>query len=280
MEIGAGKFAHYRAVRSLKSSFAGAYRMTEADTHLHLLIDKESPFDPGELQLVLQAAGAEGLSALWLMEHRDADHYETLLEALFETGRFGGKLRAPGVWLTPEGIVLRSGCEVSLRGGGDVGVLASPNVLRGLSPEKGAYYLSALLDALDVTNEPYIISAHHLLSPGKDIVGLQGCLGRLSAIELPGKDPGREDTYRQLAAAHQLPMVSGSDSHTWMQVGAGRTAFDAPPDAPIEVLAQCIAAGGARPSVSQHASCMVRLSRMYRSYRRSHHERPRPEAAR
>jgi hypothetical protein len=197
--------------------------MFAIDTHVHLLVGKAAPPLWDEIAFATTVASADGLAVLCVTEHLDANHYPALVRGLFGTLRLGGRLLSPGSLLLDHGLLLSCGAEVALEGGGDIGVHAAPQVLLELDRRKGAYSLAALLAALRAQPAPFALVAHHVLWPRKAIDGLARHAGALDALELPGKDAARAEAYRSRAAELDLPMVGGSDAHTWVQIGSARS---------------------------------------------------------
>lgn len=239
------------------------------DTHVHLLISKDARPDWSEIRFTFTAARRDGLDLLCICEHLDAIHYGALLEGLFEENRFMGQPMAPGVLRLDNGILLSSGAEVSLRGGGDVGVHASPAVLRRLERRKGHYSLGELLDTLQQSGEPTAVVAHHVYVGGKWIDELPSLGHRLNAIELPAKDLAAREKYRGLAAELNLPLVGGGDGHTWLQIGACYThiADTAWPDSTrfsLPEFKNILADKNVTPVPVLGAERFVRMSRLYR----------------
>ncbi|AJX35245.1 PHP-associated domain-containing protein [Burkholderia oklahomensis] len=239
------------------------------DTHVHLLPSKSASPDWDEIRFTLDAARRDGLDAVCICEHLDATHYHALLADLFERNVLGGAPLSEGVLRLPNGLTVSAGAEVSLRGGGDAGVHASPSTLRALDPQKGVYSLPALLDALEAAGEPYAIVAHHVYFNHKWIDELPSAGRRLDAIELPAKDLGASDRYRSLASQLELPLVGGGDGHTWLQVGACYTffpddAWSSGADFSVQRFKDALKARHAEPVPIPGADRFIRMSRLYR----------------
>lgn len=196
--------------------------MNRIDLHVHFLISKVAPPDWQDLAFLVESARNDGLDILGVAEHRDALHYQTLIDGLFSELRLGGTLIAPGVLRLENGLILSSAAEVALAGGGDVGVHAAPERLLALKSEKGAYTIGELLAALGEDTGTTVV-AHHYFWNNKSFAGLDYVADRLDAVELPAKDLAKADKYRELALVLDLPLVGSSDAHTWVQVGSCRS---------------------------------------------------------
>lgn len=194
----------------------------DIDTHVHLLISKTAKPDWAEIAFTTEVAVTEGLHVICVAEHRDALHYSELIEGLFFENKLGGELIEPGMLSLPNGSILSSAAEIALKGGGDVGVHASPEVLLSLRPEKAAYSLEELLAELHPHRHDVTVIAHHVFWKNKGIAELRQCAGLVDGLELPAKDLAQEVRYRALADELGLALVGGGDAHTWPQVGQCR----------------------------------------------------------
>jgi hypothetical protein len=191
------------------------------DTHVHLLIDKLAEPDAAQIRERIAYAADRGLRAVCIMEHLDAAHYARLISEVFVENRLGWHPLEGGVMMTREGVMVFSGAEVSLHGGADVGVHAAPAVLLSLNRAKGHYTLSGLRQALQGSGQEFLIVAHHVLLPGKHCQELYDDPSLVDALEIPGKVPAMAPRYRELSHVFNLPVVSGSDAHVWVQIGVG-----------------------------------------------------------
>lgn len=190
------------------------------DTHTHLILTKVSGIDWDHVAQALKGAAAADLDIVYVSEHVDAVGYEELLRGLFEQGRMGGELLAPGVVKLDDGPILRAAGEVPCRNGEDIGVHTDIDVLFELHRAKGHYTVSELLDQLDATSRPYAAIVHHVYWPTKYSDDIAENASRLHAIELPSRHLDEEERYHKLAADLGLPLVGGSDAHSFIQYGA------------------------------------------------------------
>ena len=198
-------------------------RPMKIDTHVHLLIDKQSRPCKVQIRLLFKHACKIGLSGLVITEHRDAAHFESLVRRIFLQNEFGLDQVESGHLRTNDGVSVYSGAEISIAGGGDVGVHASPDVVLGLSNARSEYTVASLRRALEESGEPFLMVAHHLLNPGKWLTELDVEPHLVHAIEIPGKAPNEIVEYISLVKSMNKPACSGSDAHVWIQLGAGST---------------------------------------------------------
>lgn len=195
----------------------------QVDTHVHLLVSKSARPDWQEIEFCFEVARRDGLDALCIAEHRDADGYEELIEGIFLRPKFDGQILEPGVILLANGLVLSSAAEVAIRGGGDIGIHTSPEKLLAIPKDKGIVSGIELLEMLSRDASEYVAVLHHLLIPGKWPIDVEAWGIKVDAIELPGKQLESETEYRSIAEKLSKPIVGGSDSHTWIQIGICRT---------------------------------------------------------
>ena len=193
------------------------------DTHVHLLTSKTSRPDWGEIAYTFFAAREKNIDVLCLTEHRDAVGFEELYLELFSENRFGGEVKPNGTLTLSSGITISPGAEVSLSGGGDMGVHTDLSTVMGFDRRKNSYTAAELLKLLSEGGSGYVSVAHHLLLDGKWWRDFEQVIGHVDAIEVPGKQATSMVSYLELANRYSKGQLSGSDAHTWVQLGAGLT---------------------------------------------------------
>lgn len=242
------------------------------DTHVHLLLTKDSSPSWREIKLVAEVARAKGIDALCITEHLDARYYEQLVKGIFFEKRLGGQIVSPGICVLDNGLILTSAAEVSIKGGGDIGVHTDPDTLLSLDKEKGIYSLDSLCNVLTARNQPYVLVVHHIYRPGKWVSLSDEQVEKIDALELPAKDVNLLDKYRCYRIVLDIPSVTGSDSHTWAQIGAGYTNFPNKENSNGEVsltfseLKQMISLHQGVSTYSPEAEKIVKASQLYRSF--------------
>lgn len=189
------------------------------DTHVHFLVSKEARPNWEEIKFATEVARYEGLSLLCICEHLDAIYYPELMDGLFIKRLLGGDLIEPGVLRLSNGLILSCGAEVSIEGGGDIGIHASVATILSLNRSKGAYSLQELLSKLSESSDTTLAVAHHVYWPRKWIENLSDSAPQLDAIELPAKDLSQTSRYDALGHDLKLPIIGGGDAHTWLQIG-------------------------------------------------------------
>jgi hypothetical protein len=242
--------------------------MTSIDTHVHFLISKVAEPDWRELAFFVEAARGDGLDHICVSEHLDALHYESLVRGIFEEMRLGGEMLHPGVIRLGNGLVLSSAAEVALRGGGDVGVHARPEVLLALRREKGAYTVRELLDGLVADVDRVAVVAHHYYWANKSFDGLSENASRIDGLELPAKDLRNEERYRSLSASLSLPLIGASDAHTWVQAGSCHSVIADGDSLVLDhgTLKRLMRKGALTATPIEHADERVRISKLLRQH--------------
>lgn len=241
------------------------------DTHVHLLESKTCRPDWSEISYTFHVAKEKNIDVLCVTEHRDAVGYEELFIEIFLGNRLGGQLNADGALQLAAGTIIRPAAEVSLFGGGDMGVHSDLNTVMSLSGRKNEYNAEDLLSFLSGRGEDYVSVAHHLLLNGKWWAGFEQVIHLVDAIEIPGKQASVMDDYLKLAVRHSKSRLSGSDAHTWIQLGAGLTRIEYEADRTKGVLGfdtalfkKFVLENETVPCVSNSADELVRIARLYK----------------
>ncbi len=196
------------------------------DTHVHLLPTKKSRPDWEEVRFTFQVARTKGLDVVCLTEHRDSLGFDELYGEIFGENKLGGRVLKDDVIVLPSGLMISPGAEVSLSGGGDIGVHANVKAVMDLRPLSMACTATDVLGELEKGKNSYFTVAHHLLGDGKWWCDLEDIIQKIDAIEIPGKHPSWVGQYEKLMCDYNKAGVSGSDAHTWIQVGVGKTMVD------------------------------------------------------
>lgn len=241
------------------------------DTHSHLLYTKESSPDWKAISFFFDIAKLKGLDVLCVTEHLDALCYDELIDCLFQQNCLNGKLLREGVIQLTNSLIISSGAEVSLVGGADVGLHAKPSVLQALNKKKGYYNLYNLVDEVASLTDDYIIVGHHLYKPGKWIENIEEQAKFLDAVELPAKDIIQKERYESLKVSLNKHFVSGSDSHTWVQLGVGYTIIqdevsDKECDFSIRLFKEAINDNRSSVQILMEPEKIIKISSAYRQY--------------
>lgn len=197
--------------------------MKRIDTHTHPIMSKRFLFNPAALLRLIAIGKKVGLHGVALTEHFHAPEYWRIHEHLAETYACEeGVFSADGLFIIP-------GAEVNVRPAAHVIVLGEVEELRRLDgsfPELlSRGYQPELREFLDVTDDFELLRiGAHMFRRQKELGKFPASdLRRLHALEVNGKDFGREVMLLVQARALGLPIVAGSDAHHWLQVGVRHT---------------------------------------------------------
>ena len=234
------------------------------DSHVHLLLSKKQKTpDWALITCMLEVAKLDELDALCITEHIEADAYQALMEGLFIDGSLQGSALEEGR-LSYQGVAIFPGAELELADRSNVGVHTDLEGLMALERRAGAYTLEGIHAALAQRGRPFKLVAHHIFWPGKTGDDLQALGQYVSAIEVPAKDLLNAQKYVSLAESLNLDTTGGSDAHTFIQVGACRTVFEAPASVGDCKAEHWVSSTHTRHLYTAHSARLVAMSNMYR----------------
>ena len=190
------------------------------DTHSHLLLTKESKPNWKEIKFYFDIAKLQEIDVLTITEHLDATYFTELYQGLFVENKLQGKILDDGIIRLLNSIVVVSGAEIPLKEGGEVGLHTKLSTILSLNKAHGFYTIDDIFGIVN-NNSDYIMIGNHLYVPGKWIKYVEEKLSSLDAIEMLPKELPRQTRYESLAIKLNKPLLSGSDSHVWSQLGLG-----------------------------------------------------------
>ncbi len=197
------------------------HRTVALDLHVHTKLSRSIPFSITDLHKLIGHGKRIGLDGFAITEHINASDYWETYE---EIGR-----RFPcdsGIYYVEPGFHLVNGAEITLKGKGDILALGDIRSIQGLDLKlnlSGGYH-PTLEELVQEAPADLILVGAHPYRPNGGIMKFEtDWLRRLTAIEVNGKDFGQEDKVEDTAAYLELPIVGGSDTHYWPQLGIRRT---------------------------------------------------------
>lgn len=208
------------------------------DFHCHAIISRKLPFRPKYLEALLRTAAKSGLDAIAITEHihlKDFIKVYDYLDSHFsyvQDHYVAGKLKIfPGA----EVDITESRAQVIVLGKRE----AMRNLCGTLMQREYPPTLPQLLTLLE-RKEHILIGAHPFREkrPLKDVS--PELVVQLDAVELNGKDMHSANAFYTYADSLQMPIVAGSDSHHYFQVGCVYNQFYQDCST-IGELSQCIA---------------------------------------
>ncbi|MCG8401642.1 MAG: PHP domain-containing protein [Firmicutes bacterium] len=192
-------------------------RQLKADFHCHVKIMGHGSFRPGQLKSRLEWARRFGLDLLAITEHIDIPDFwdiTAFLEDLCDQRR--GVLR----WRE---LVVITGAEVNIAEGGHILLIGGSAALRQLEARLGRLdannppLLKELLDASE--NLGFLRIGAHPCRRRQDLWKMGPLLKRLDALEINGRELSTAGWVTRQAGMLNIPVVTGSDAHHWLQMG-------------------------------------------------------------
>jgi len=235
------------------------------DTHTHLLLKKNSPPDWKLINFHFDVAKAHGLDVVCITEHIDAIYFAELYTEIFINNKLGGTILEDGIIQLSNSLIIVSGAEVPLVEGGEVGIHSNLSTILELNKVIKFDNLEKVIQfVLNLTDE-YVVIGNHLYFPGKWIEQIEEKLALLDAIEILAKENHKRDKYETLALKLNKPLISGSDSHVWTQLGLGYTDIDSSIYS-IKIFKEAIKNNKFTIELSKEAEVFTVISKLYRDY--------------
>lgn len=203
------------------------------DFHVHGALSREIKFDLSLFRRTLHRAEDCGLDTLALTDHFPSTHFDLVHRVLDHDYDYVGPYYACG------SLHLLPGLEFEASDGSHVlaisdrdSILTCQVRLRRLLDPTGTCPIRAFLDSqrgLRILN----IVAHPFRHGRRPLPSEDDLYSRFDAVELNARDiyfQGAEvqKLTENLSLAHHVPLVAGSDSHHFRQVGTIHNEFDAP----------------------------------------------------
>jgi predicted metal-dependent phosphoesterase TrpH len=203
----------------------------QVDLHFHAVLSKKIGFEPAFFQESVRQARRVGLDALAMTNHFNTPNFEGVYAYLDREYIYTGS------YYDVDGVRLYPGIEVNVREGPHVVVLGEREAIlayharfrHNMTPET---YCSAheVFDRQEGLRLLTVLA--HPLRPGREITRIGARLySRFHALELNARDlvlVGREIAARteRVAWEYGLPMIAGSDTHHYHQLGSVYNRFE------------------------------------------------------
>ena len=235
------------------------------DFHFHAALSKKIGFELDFFRTTLQQARQVGLDALAVTEHFNSSNIDVLYPTL------DAEFEYVGDYYLADGIKLFPGLEIDVQEGPHILVLgnrAAIEVLRGrlqphLTPDTFCsmaelFAKQAGLDCLTICAHPFRPhrNIHNIapeLWPGFHAVDL-------NATDLFNFGAEMRIQVEEFAAAYHLPVLAGSDTHHFEQLGSVYNQFRQP-FSTIPELKALISTGAYTVCVNDNLPAMVGLAR-------------------
>ena len=233
------------------------------DTHTHLLLKKETKPDWNLINFHFKIAKVHNLDVMCITEHIDAKYFTELYTELFINLKLGGSVLRDGIIQLPNSLVIVSGTEIPLKGGGEIGLHTDLSTILSLNKQNGFYSFDELVETVLGKTNDYIMIGNHLYVPGKWIEHVEEKLDKLDAIEMLPKENRKRPLYEALSKRLRKPLLSGSDSHVWTQLGLGYNIVDLP-EYSIKAFKGALRENLVVMHISNEAERMSQASMLYR----------------
>lgn len=210
------------------------------DFHFHTCLAKAIPFEPGFFRQAVERAQQQQISAILITDHFDNHNFAGIFTALDRDYPYNGHYYLAG------GVRFYPGIEVAIREG--------PHLLFSAPREQVIEFAARLQPHL--TRENYCTLADFFAyqagmnglcvfaHPGREKREIErvdpALLSGFQALDLNAKDlwyfgSQHREVIEQLGTKHNLPLVTGSDTHHYRQLGSVSTRFDSPFESIIDL---------------------------------------------
>lgn len=191
------------------------------DFHCHSKLTKKVAFDIKYFNQTVKVAKKNGLTALVLTEHFSTYQFDRIYETLDANYPY------KAYYYDIDGFRVLTGMEVNIQEGGHIVVFGHKQdvlALRHQFPEKiGKKDFPTFSQLMQGVKSHGLISiGAHPCRKSASLVQLGTKLEQLDFLEMNGKDIGLKDKMLDLAIQLNMPIVAGSDTHHYIQVGTVR----------------------------------------------------------
>jgi predicted metal-dependent phosphoesterase TrpH len=240
--------------------------LTKIDLHVHSRLSKGFHFNREVIGRLKELGLRRGLDGFALTEHIHGHGFWNMhddLQRLFpyRDGRYdlGG------------GFPMLSGCEVTVDERIDFIVVGELDAVEKLdnafSPRLSEHHFPPGLDFLaEAARLPLIVISAHPFRPGKETAKLpvEQVFSQVHAIEVNGRDYGKEHQTALLAHDHDKPVSGGSDAHYYLQVGIRATVLPNG-DVSLEAIERAFERKATRAHCKPYAETVVTLCKQIKN---------------
>lgn len=191
----------------------------DIDLHCHGKLSKKSKFSIKHFTNLQQAAMRNGLQAIALTEHFNTWGFDEIYETLERRYTYKDD------YYDVDGLKVFCGMEVDVREEGHILLVGKRDNVLSLQKALLPFVTKDKYPPMDYLLEE--AGKREMLKIGAHPYRNEHSLGRLDAnllkrldfLELNGKDFKKGNSVLRLADSVGLPVVAGSDTHHWLQVG-------------------------------------------------------------
>ena len=202
------------------------------DFHSHIKLSKKTEFDIENFKEVIKEAQEEGLTAITITEHFNTANFPAVYNTLDEYYEYKHD------YYDIDGFKAFTGMEVDVAETGHVLVIGNLKNVRKIRKDLNNYEtkenfipLGKLFELCKVY-DMLIIGSHPFREDHPLYKAAPELLGKFNAFDLNGKDlyvygiDEMTKKVKELGKEYNVPIVTGSDTHQYLQIGSVMTIFE------------------------------------------------------
>jgi PHP family Zn ribbon phosphoesterase len=202
------------------------------DFHSHVKLSKKTAFDIDNFKELIKEAREEGLTAIAITEHFNTSNFPVVYDTLDQYYEYTND------YYNVDGFKAFTGMEVDVAEEAHILVIGNLKDIRILREALNGYDTKGNFIALEKLFElcrPYdmlIIGSHPFREDHPLYKAAPELLNKFHGFDLNGKDLyvyGIEEMtsmVKALGEKHKVPVVAGSDTHQYLQIGSVMTVFE------------------------------------------------------
>lgn len=240
------------------------------DFHSHVKLSKKTDFDIENFKELIKEAKEEGLTAITITEHFNTSNFPAVYNTLDEYYEYKHD------YYDVDGFKAFTGMEVDIAENGHVLVIGNLKEIRKMREELNDYDTKESFISLEKLFElgrvydMLIIGSHPFREDHPLYKAAPELLGKFDAFDLNGKDLyeyGIEEMtnkVKELGKKYKVPIVTGSDTHQYLQIGSVMTIFEKECNTVKEIKNE-INSGNYELFISQNLRLKIKAATMIKS---------------
>lgn len=240
------------------------------DFHSHVKLSKKTDFDIENFKELINEAKAEGLTAITITEHFNTSNFPAVYNTLDEYYEYKHD------YYDIDGFKAFTGMEVDIAENGHVLVIGNLKEIRKIREElndydtKGSFISLEKLFELGRAYDMLIIGSHPFREDHPLYKASPESLSKFDAFDLNGKDLyeyGIEEMtnkVKELGKKYNVSIVTGSDTHQYLQIGSVMTIFEKECNTVKEIKNE-IKSGSYELFISQNLRLKIKAATMIKS---------------
>ncbi|EKQ58051.1 MULTISPECIES: PHP-associated domain-containing protein [unclassified Clostridium] len=240
------------------------------DFHSHVKLSKKTNFSIDNFRELIKEAKEEGLTAITITEHFNTLNFPEVYDTLDKNYEYKDD------YYDIDGFKAFTGMEVDVKENGHVLIIGNLRNIREVREylndydSKESFISLKKLFGLCETYDMLIIGSHPFREDHPLYKAEPELLSRFNAFDLNGKDLftyGIEEMskkVKELGEEYNVPIVTGSDTHQYLQIGSVMTAFEKECNTVKEIKDE-IKCGRYEISVSPHLNIKIKAATIIKS---------------